>query len=91
MVSFEIAALFLSLYRRMKSAAVPNLTISQFSCSCIVYSSVPKKRTGPNKRTGWNFDKNQISVQGGILIQVLEYKVKTGNFINNKKDFWKYT
>ena len=30
------------------------------------YSSVPSKRTGPNKRTGWNFDKNQISVQGEI-------------------------
>ena len=30
------------------------------------YSSVP------NKRTGWNFDKNSISVQGGILIKILE-------------------
>ena len=45
------------------------------------YSSVPNKRTGPNKPTGWNFDKNQISVQGGILIKILEYRVKTGNFI----------
>ena len=53
----------------------------------LVYSSVPDKRTGPNKRTGWNFDKNQISVQGGILIKILECMVKTGNFINNKKDF----
>ena len=23
-------------------------------------SSLPNKRTGPNKRTWWNFDKNQI-------------------------------
>ena len=45
------------------------------------------KRTGPIKRIGWNFDKNQISVRGGILIKILEYRVKTGNFINNKKDF----
>ena len=37
----------------------------------------------PNKRTGWNFDKNQISVQGGIWIKILEYRVKTGNFIDN--------
>ena len=37
------------------------------------YSSVPNKRTGPNKPTGWNFDKNQISVQGGILIKILKY------------------
>ena len=50
-----------------------------------LYSSLP------NKRTGWNFDKNQISVQGGILIKILEYRVKTGNFINDKKDFWKCT
>ena len=27
------------------------------------YSSLPKKRTGPNKRTGWNFDQN-TRVQG---------------------------
>ena len=52
-----------------------------------MYSSVPNKRTGPNKCTRWNFDKNQISVQGGILMKILEYRVKTGNFINNKKDF----
>ena len=51
------------------------------------YSSLPNKRTVPNKRTGWNFDKNQVSVQGGILIKILEYRVKTGNFINNKKGF----
>ena len=51
------------------------------------YSSVPNKRTSPNMRTGWNFDRNQISVQGEILIKILEYRVKTGNFINNKKDF----
>ena len=57
--------------------------------SCIVrnYSNLPNKLTGPNERTGWNFDKNQISVQGGILIKILEYRVKTGNFINNKKNF----
>ena len=48
------------------------------------YSSLRNKRTGPNKRTGWNFDKNQISLQGGILIKILEYRVKTGNFINDK-------
>ena len=51
------------------------------------YSSLPNKHTGQNKRTGWNFDKNQISVQGGILIKILEYRVKTGYFIDNKKDF----
>ena len=50
------------------------------------YSSVPNKRTGPNKRVGWNFDKNQISVQGGILIKIPEYRVKTGNFIFRKID-----
>ena len=27
------------------------------------YSSVPNKRIGPNKRTGWNFDQN-TRVQG---------------------------
>ena len=27
------------------------------------YSSLPNKRTGPDKRTGWNFDKKEISVQ----------------------------
>ena len=47
----------------------------------IKYSSLP------NKRTGLNFDKNQISVQGGILIKTLEYRVKTGYFIDNKKEF----
>ena len=52
---------------------------------CVMYSSLPNKRPGPNKRTGWNFDKNQISVQGGILIKTLEYRVKTGYFIDNKK------
>ena len=51
----------------------------------------PNKSTGPNKRTGWNFDKNKMSIQGGILIKILEYRVKTSNFIDNKKDFWKYT
>ena len=51
------------------------------------YSSVPNKRTGSNKRTGWNFDKIQISVQGGILIKILECRVKTGNFIHNRRDF----
>ena len=51
------------------------------------YSSVPNKRTGPKGRTRWNFDKNQISVQGGILIKKLECRVKTGNFIHNKRDF----
>ena len=51
------------------------------------YSSVTNKSTGPNKRTGWTFDKNQISVQGGILIKIVECRVKTGNFINNKRDF----
>ena len=50
------------------------------------YSSVPNKRTCPNKRTWWNFDKNQISVQGGILIKILECRVKTGNFIHNKRE-----
>ena len=29
----------------------------------------------------------RISKQGGILIKILEYRVKTGNIINNKKDF----
>ena len=48
-----------------------------------MYSSVPNKRTSPNKRTGWSFDKNQISVQGGILIKIIECRVKTGNFIRN--------
>ena len=52
-----------------------------------IYSSVPNKSTGPNKRTGWNFDKNKMSIQGGILIKILEYRVKTSNFIDNKKDF----
>ena len=52
-----------------------------------MYSTVPNKLTDLNKRTGWNFDKNQISVQVGILIKILEYRVKTGNLINNKKDF----
>ena len=52
------------------------------------YSSLPNKHTGPNKRTGWNFDKKkQISVQGGILIKILECRVKTGNFIHNRRDF----
>ena len=58
--------------------------VTNFLCT---YSSVPNKRTGPNKQAGWNFDKNQISVQGGILIKILDYRVKTGNFINDKKDF----
>ena len=35
-----------------------------------IYSSLPNKRTGPKKRTGWNFEKNQISVQYGILIKI---------------------
>ena len=52
-----------------------------------MYSSLLNKRTGPNKRTGWTFDKNQISVEGGILIKILEYRVKAGVFIDNKKDF----
>ena len=28
----------------------------------------------------------RISVQGGILIKILECRVKTGNFIHNKRD-----
>ena len=51
------------------------------------YTSLPNKRTGPIKRTGWNFYKNQISIQGGILIKILECRVKAGNFIHNKRDF----
>ena len=43
----------------------------------------------PNKRTGWNFNKNQISVQGGILIKILECRVKTSNFVHNKRDLLK--
>ena len=35
-----------------------------FWTSISTYSSLLNKRTGPNKRTGLNFDKNQISVQG---------------------------
>ena len=50
-----------------------------------LYSSLP------NKRTAWNFDKNQISVQGTILIKILECRVKTGNLVHNKRDFWRYT
>ena len=50
------------------------------------HSRLPNKCTGPNKRTGCNFDKHQISVQGGILIKILECRVKTGNFIHNKRD-----
>ena len=46
----------------------------------IQYSSLP------NKRTGWNFDKSQIRMQGGILIKILECMVETGNFIHNKRD-----
>ena len=37
----------------------------------LAYSSVPKMRAGPNKRAGWNLDKNQISVQGTILLKIL--------------------
>ena len=51
----------------------------------------PNKRTCPNKRTGWNFDKNQISVQGGILFKILDCRVKTGNFVHNKRESFKYT
>ena len=53
------------------------------------YSSDPNKRAGPNKRTGWNFDKKQkqISVQGLILIKILECRVKTCNFIHNRRYF----
>ena len=51
----------------------------------MTYSSVPNKITGPNKRTGWNFDKNQISVQSEILIKILECRVKTGNLIHNRE------
>ena len=50
------------------------------------YSSVTNKRTGPNNRTRWNFDKNYISVQGGTFIKILECRVKTNNFIHNKRD-----
>ena len=42
----------------------------------MAYSSLPNKRTGLNKRTGWNFDQN-TGVQG-----------KNWQLIyNNKKDF----
>ena len=51
--------------------------MDKFSWIMEYYSSLPNKRTGPNKCTGWNFDKNQISVQGEILIKVLEYKGDT--------------
>ena len=50
------------------------------------YSSDPNKRAGPNKRTGWNFDNKQIRIHGRILIQILECRVETGNFIHNKRD-----
>ena len=40
---------------------------------------------------GWNFDKNQISVQGGILMNILECRVKKGIFFHNKRDSWKFT
>ena len=29
----------------------------------VSYSSDPNKHAGPNKRAGWNLDKNSISVQ----------------------------
>ena len=32
----------------------------------LYYSSDPNKRAGPNKRTGWNFEKNQLRVQGRV-------------------------
>ena len=56
----------------------------QFSSSLKLF--MLKHSSVPNKRTGNNFDKNQISVQGGILIKILECRVKTGNFIHNKRD-----
>ena len=49
--------------------------------------SIPSYSSVPNKRTGGNFDKKkQISVHGGILIKILKCRVKTGNFIHNKRD-----
>ena len=47
----------------------------------------PNKHTGRNKRTGWNFDKNQISVQGGILIKILEYREKPATLLIRRKTF----
>ena len=70
----------------MKLPNATELLFVSFSWMLSDYSSLPNKRTGPNKHTGWNFDKNQISVQGGILIKILECRVKTGNFIHNKRD-----
>ena len=59
--------------------------IDHFSSTWILVPEFRGYSSLPNKPTGWNFDKNQISVQGGILIKILEYRVKTGNVINNKK------
>ena len=43
------------------------------------YSSLPNKRTGPNKGTGWNFDK-KISIQGGNFDQITRVKGKNWQF-----------
>ena len=51
----------------------------EWSVNLQIYLLLSNYSSVPNKRTGWNFDKNQISVQGGILIKILECRVKTGN------------
>ena len=47
-----------------------------------VQGGILKKKI--NKHRGGNFDKKLISVQGGVLIKILEHRVKTGNFIDNR-------
>ena len=34
-----------------------------------IYSCVPNKGAGPNKRAGWKMGQNQINVQGQINVQ----------------------
>ena len=54
-------------------------------------SSVPNKRVDPNKRAraGWNFDKNEVTVQSRISVQggILPKIRSIGRFIHNNKNF----
>ena len=43
--------------------------MTEFIRKTILYSCVPNKRAGANKRAGWKMGQNQINVQSQINVQ----------------------
>ena len=61
-----------AIFERVFPSTPLSLALWVWNRRSVIYSSVPNKRAGLNKRAGWNFGKNQISVQGGTLLKILK-------------------